>query len=299
VFSATAAPSGAETSFDASASRDPDGSIASYAWTFGDGTSQTTTSSRLTHVYAKAGSYTATLTVTDDIGCSTAVVFTGQTASCNGGPQAHTTLPVTIGPPSAPSVQISAPANGARYRRGKVVRAGYGCQDGTGGPGIASCRGPVATGRPINTTRPGRHSFKVTAISTDGQTTIRTVRYTVLSPSNHFKVSRIKTHGNGSITFNVRIPGPGAIDVLETAWNNNLASAAVLLAPAPRRFVVARVRKTARRATTLTLRVTPNKRGQRLVRHHTYRVTLRLWVSYTPNGGRFRKRGFYGLHLPR
>jgi hypothetical protein len=77
-----------------------------------------------------------------------------------------------------------------------------------------------------------------------------------------------------------------------------VCAAAVLLQPAARRFVIARHHKTAPDATTLKLRVTPNKTGKRLVRH-TYRVTLRLWVSYTPTGGRFCKQGFYGLHLPR
>ena len=31
---------------------------------------------------------------------------------------------------------------------------------------------------------------------------------------------------------------------------------------------------------------------------HTHRVVLRLWVSYTPTGGKHRKRAFYGLRLP-
>ena len=83
----------------------------------------------------------------------------------------------------------------------------------------------------------------------------------------------------------------------KTAWNDNLAHAAIQLQPAPRRFVFARQHKTVQRATTLHLRVTPNKRGTRLVHHHSYRVTLRLWVSYTPTGGRPRSKGFYGLHL--
>ena len=34
------------------------------------------------------------------------------------------------------------------------------------------------------------------------------------------------------------------------------------------------------------------------MQHHSYSVTLRLWVTYTPAGGRPRKHGFYGLHLP-
>ena len=41
----------------------------------------------------------------------------------------------------------------------------------------------------------------------------------------------------------------------------------------------------------------PNLRGRRLILRHTYRVTLRLWVTYTPTGGVQRKIGFYGLHL--
>jgi chitodextrinase len=53
-------------SFDGSGSVDPDGSIASYAWNFGDGTTGTGVSP--SHAYATAGTYVATLTVTDNRG---------------------------------------------------------------------------------------------------------------------------------------------------------------------------------------------------------------------------------------
>ena len=198
----------------------------------------------------------------------------------------------------APSVTVSSPASATRYTRGQVVRAGYVCQDGTSGPGIASCTAPVAAGQPINTTTVGPHTFTVTATSTDGQSTTSTVTYAVRLPDNHFTVSQIRTHRNGTITFTVKIPGPGAVGVIETAWKTNLARAAVLLQPAQGRFVVARAHKTAPRATTLHFRVLPNKRGRRLLQHHTYRVTLRLWVTYTPTRGTQHKRGFYGLHHP-
>ncbi|MBV8990734.1 MAG: hypothetical protein JO372_19460, partial [Solirubrobacterales bacterium] len=44
--------------------------------------------------------------------------------------------------------------------------------------------------------------------------------------------------------------------------------------------------------------VKPNPRGRRLVAHPRYRVTLRLWISYTPTHGNQHDTGFYGLHLP-
>ena len=61
----TSSCTGLSCSFDASGSTDADGTIASYAWTFGDGTCRRGHASR---TYATAGSYTVTLTVTDDRG---------------------------------------------------------------------------------------------------------------------------------------------------------------------------------------------------------------------------------------
>ena len=56
--------------FDASASYDPDGTIVSYGWDFGDGNVTITTEETIKHSYSEAGSYEVTLTVTDDDGAT-------------------------------------------------------------------------------------------------------------------------------------------------------------------------------------------------------------------------------------
>ncbi len=54
--------------FNATASKDPDGTVVSYVWEFGDGTSDNGTI--VEHAYTTAGTYDVTLTVTDDDGLS-------------------------------------------------------------------------------------------------------------------------------------------------------------------------------------------------------------------------------------
>lgn len=81
--------------FSATGSFDWDGTIQSYEWDFGDGTTRTTQSDVETHEYSQDGSYTTTVTVTDDQGAtdSASVSFTvsgtGSGSEPNQGPTAR------------------------------------------------------------------------------------------------------------------------------------------------------------------------------------------------------------------
>jgi PKD repeat protein len=62
--------------FDGSASSDPGGSIAGYAWTFGDTADNTATGATPSHTYTTSGNKTVTLTVTDNAGATGSVTHT-------------------------------------------------------------------------------------------------------------------------------------------------------------------------------------------------------------------------------
>jgi DNA-binding beta-propeller fold protein YncE len=101
---------GVPVAFNASASSDPDGTIARIDWVFGDGQTAPSGGSMPSHTYQRPGTYKATLTLTDNEGCSTAFVFTGQTAYCNGQASAAQTQTIKV---TYPGVRIKCP-NGAK-----------------------------------------------------------------------------------------------------------------------------------------------------------------------------------------
>jgi YVTN family beta-propeller protein len=105
-FTDARARPGVPLAFNASASSDPDGSIARYNWDFGDGQTAADGDSTPSHTYTKPGSYQVKLTLTDNEGCSTALIFTGQTAYCNGSSSASQTQALTV---AYPGVKVKCP----------------------------------------------------------------------------------------------------------------------------------------------------------------------------------------------
>jgi PKD domain len=113
------------TTFDASASSDPEaasgGGIAGYHFDFGDGTSADSPTPTATHTYAKPGTYSATVTVTDAQGLA-------------GAPSNAVQAQVTDG--IAPSARIISPRNNKKLKRRNVVRITGSAADDTGVAGV-------------------------------------------------------------------------------------------------------------------------------------------------------------------
>ena len=82
---------------------------------------------------------------------------------------------------ASPSATITGPRGGGSYTPGQVVPTAFSCAEGSGGPGLASCRDSRGASSPhghLDTSHPGTHTYTVTAISRDGLQ--RSVRITYI-----------------------------------------------------------------------------------------------------------------------
>lgn len=144
-------------------------SIASYAWTFGDGTSATTTSPTVQKTYTARGTYLATVTVTDGVGqtgratSSFTITSTGVTASFTSSP----TSPVT----------------------GQTVQFNGSNSTGTGGSTIDKWEwdfgnGSTAEGRTASVAYAtvGTYVVRLTVTDSSGRTGTTTQNVTVTAP---------------------------------------------------------------------------------------------------------------------
>ncbi len=153
-FVVSSAGVGQAGSFDASATTVPGGRATRFDWSFGDGTTLPNGGATPQHTYGSPGTYTVGLTVTND--CSDAAsfvgdtVFTGQTAHCNGSPQATATRTLDTGLGlSGPTITLKGKKTqkGSKLVRVKVTVDEAATVAGTGTIKVPLVKGSAATAK--------------------------------------------------------------------------------------------------------------------------------------------------------
>ena len=101
------------------------------------------------------------------------------TATDGDGTTATDSVTYEVLPAEAPTVTITVPQDGARYKVGEDVTADYVCDDGAGS-GVRDCAGDVAAGDLLDSTSAGPRTFTVDAVDEAGHSTRTTVNYDVV-----------------------------------------------------------------------------------------------------------------------
>jgi parallel beta-helix repeat protein len=164
---------GVTVTFDATSSYDLDGTIASYKWNFGDGT--TATGRKVTHKYVQDGSYTIKLTVTDDNGninskTKTVTVLNRPPVACF----TYTPLNPLVGQ------KVTFDASSSYDPYGKIVSYKWNFGDGYTG-----------TGKIVTHTysKAGQFTVKLTVTDNDGKSSSTSKTVTVVKPeTNRLKI---------------------------------------------------------------------------------------------------------------
>jgi PKD repeat protein len=172
VASFTAQSVGLAVEVDASASTDADGTIASYAWDFGDGSRGSGPTD--THVYPRPGTYTIVLTVTDDRGAEASEARTVTVEALpNQAPQAAFTASVSL-------LTVSLDGSGSSDPDGSIATYAWDFGDGTTGSGKQPADHVYATA--------GSYKVTLTVTDDDGATasTSKTVTVTATYASDAF-----------------------------------------------------------------------------------------------------------------
>ena len=154
-FSATATPQ--HVAVDAGASHDTDGTITAYSWDFGDGTAAVT-GATAAHDYAAAGSYTVTLTVTDDLGATATSAQSVVVESIN-------QLPTAAFAVSGGELVMGYNATGSSDPDGTIVGYAWTFGDGTSGSGATVSH---------SYTLPGTYQVTLTVTDNRGGTATKT-----------------------------------------------------------------------------------------------------------------------------
>ena len=193
-------------SFDGSGSSDPDGTVASYSWNYGDG-SPADTGVKPTHTYATAGTYTVTLTVTDNQGATNSV---SQTVVASAPPVNQP--PVAAFTSSSNNLTGSFDGSGSSDPDGTVASYSWNYGDGsTAGSGVTATHAYATAG-----------TYTVTLTVTDNQGATNSVSHsiTVTAPVNQPPVAAFTSSSNN---LTGSFDGSGSSDpdgtVASYSWN--------------------------------------------------------------------------------
>ncbi|MFW6119022.1 MAG: PKD domain-containing protein [Planctomycetota bacterium] len=187
-----------EVSFDGSGSADNDGSIASYAWDFGDGS--TATGATVVHTYSDAGSYSATLTVTDDDGATDSASVTVTVDAPNAAPTASASAMPTSG--TVP-LEVSFDGSGSTDSDGSIASYTWDFGDGD-----------TASGATVTHTYSdaGSYAATLTVTDDDGATDSASVTVTVDAPNAAPTASASAMPTSGTVPLEVSFDGSGSTD---------------------------------------------------------------------------------------
>jgi PKD repeat protein len=168
---------GSTVSFNGTANApDSGGSITNYSWNFGDGSpvDNTGTTPTASHLFANAGTYTVTLTVTDDLGVSTAATAT---VTVDSSPTAAFSASATSTAPASPGGTVSFNGSGSSDPVGTITD--YSWNFGDGSP--VDDTGATSTATHTYATR-GNYTATLTVTNDAGQTSTTQQTVTVDDP---------------------------------------------------------------------------------------------------------------------
>jgi PKD repeat protein len=167
VVSFTATCSGLTCMFDGTASSDPDGTIASFFWRFGDYTDSSGPAT-MTHTYAAAGTYVVMLTATDGTGTGSQT----QTVSVGN----VNALPFATFTPVCTGMTCSFDASGSRDPDGIVTGYAWNFGDAASDSGVTAKRTYAA---------PGTYMVTLKVTDNGGATSTYAHSVTVVVPELH------------------------------------------------------------------------------------------------------------------
>ncbi|TDN90830.1 LamG domain-containing protein [Microbacterium sp. BK668] len=191
-----------KVSVNASTSADTDGTITGYSWNWGDGT-PAGTGMTADHTYAAPGTYTVTLTVTDDKGATGTKALTVEPVA-NQAPTASFTSPVS-------GMTVNVDASGSNDPDGTITGYSWNWGDNTAaGTGVTASHTYAAA---------GTYTVTLTVTDNDGTTGTKTASVTVApAPNQAPTASFTATPTNLTVALNAGASNDPDGTIVGYAW---------------------------------------------------------------------------------